>query len=47
MPEEVNKAADRRVAEEVFNGHSVETLDELLAPDVFNHEAIPELQPRH
>jgi hypothetical protein len=31
MPEEENKAADRRVAEEVFNGHDVEALDDLLA----------------
>jgi predicted ester cyclase len=44
MPEEENKAAARRIAGEVFNEHSVDALDELLDPDVFNHEAIADLQ---
>ncbi len=40
MPEEVNKAAARRIPEEVFNGRNVDALDELLDPDTFNHESI-------
>src|SRR5215212_5095768 len=44
MAEEENKAAARRIYEEVSNEHDVDALDELLDPDVFNHEAIPELQ---
>ncbi len=44
MPEEENKATARRIAEEVFNERNVDAFDDLLDPDVFNHEAIPELQ---
>jgi hypothetical protein len=40
MPEEENKAAARRIPEEVFNGRNVDALDELLDPDTFNHESI-------
>jgi hypothetical protein len=37
-------AAARRIAEEVFNEHNVDALDEILDPDIFYHEAIPELR---
>jgi hypothetical protein len=40
MPEEENKAADRRIPEEAFNGCNVDALDELLDPDTFDHESI-------
>jgi hypothetical protein len=39
MPEEENKAAARRIPEEVFNGRNVVALDELLDHDTFNHES--------
>lgn len=35
MPEEENKAAARRISEEVLNGRNVDALDELLDPDTF------------
>ena len=40
MPEVENKAAARRIPEEVFNRRNVDVLDELLDPDTFNHESI-------
>ncbi len=39
-----NKAIIRRLIEEVYNGNNLDVLDELVAPDVFNHTAVPEHQ---
>jgi hypothetical protein len=45
MLEAVNKAAARRIGQEVFYERNVDALDDLLAPDVFNDGAI--LEPQH
>ena len=39
-----NKAVVRRLIEEVYNEGILEVVDELVAPDVFNHPAVPEHQ---
>ena len=45
MLEAVNKAAARRIGQEVFYERNVDALDDLLAPDVFNDRAM--LEPQH
>src|SRR4028118_137253 len=37
-----NKAFIRRLIEEVYNEGNLDVVDELVAPDVFNHPAVPE-----
>jgi hypothetical protein len=37
-----NKAAVRRLIEEVYNEGNLHVVDELVAPDVFNHPAVRE-----
>ena len=44
MSLEENKAVVRRLIEEVYNEDNLEVVDELVAPDVFNHPAVPEHQ---
>jgi predicted ester cyclase len=39
---EDNKAVIRRLIEEVYNEGDLDVVDELVAPDVFNHAAVPE-----
>ena len=41
---EENKAVIRRLYEEVWNQHDPEAADELVAPDVFNPDMVPEHQ---
>jgi hypothetical protein len=41
---EANKAVIRRLLEEVYNKGNLDVVDELVAPDVFNHRAVPEHQ---
>lgn len=41
---EENKAVIRRLIEEIHNEDNQHILDELMAPDVFNHSAVPEHQ---
>jgi predicted ester cyclase len=41
---EENKVVIRRLIEEVYNEDDQNVLDELVAPDVFNHSAVPEYQ---
>jgi steroid delta-isomerase-like uncharacterized protein len=41
---EANKAVIRRLVEEVYNEGNLDVVDELVAPDVFNHPAVPEHQ---
>jgi steroid delta-isomerase-like uncharacterized protein len=41
---EDNKAVIRRLIEEVYNRGNLDVVDELVAPDVFNHPAVPEHQ---
>jgi steroid delta-isomerase-like uncharacterized protein len=38
---EDNKAVIRRLIEEVYNEGHLDVVDELVAPDVFNHPAVP------
>ncbi len=44
MSAEENKTVIRRLIEEVYNEDNQDVLDELVAPDVFNHSAVPEHQ---
>ncbi len=44
MSAEENKAVIRRLFEEVYNGHNMDVLDELVAEDVVNHSAVAEHQ---
>ena len=44
MSAEDNKAVIRRLIEEVYNEGNLDVVDELVAPDVFNHPAVPEHQ---
>ncbi len=41
MSEEDNKAAVQRMGEEAFNKGNLEVLDELVAPDVVDHDPAP------
>jgi len=41
MTVERNKAAIRRLVDEVFNGRNVGAIDEMLAPDFVEHEELP------
>jgi steroid delta-isomerase-like uncharacterized protein len=41
---EDNKAVVRRLIEEVYNEGNLDVVDELVAPDVFDHGAVPEHQ---
>ena len=43
MSEEV-KALIRRLVEEVYNEGKLDVVDELVAPDLFDHAAVPEHQ---
>ncbi len=43
MVAEENKVVIRRLIEEVYNEDSQDVLDELVAPDVFNHSAVPDV----
>ncbi len=42
MSTEENKANIRRLVEEVYNAGNLDAVDELVAPDVFNHPAVAE-----
>ena len=44
MSAEGNKAVIRRLLEEVYNEGNLDVVDELMAPDIFNHAAVPEHQ---
>ena len=44
MSLEENKAVVRRLIEEVYNEDNLEVVDELVAPDIFNHPAVAEHQ---
>ena len=44
MSAESNKAVVRRLIEEGYNEGRLDVVDELVAPDVFNHPAVPEHQ---
>jgi steroid delta-isomerase-like uncharacterized protein len=39
-----NKVVIRRLVEEVYNKGNLDVVDELVAPDIFNHPAVPEHQ---
>jgi steroid delta-isomerase-like uncharacterized protein len=41
---EGNKAVIRRLIEEVYNQGNLDVVDELMAPDIFDHGAVPEHQ---
>jgi steroid delta-isomerase-like uncharacterized protein len=41
---EGNKAVIRRLIEEVYNEGNLDVVDELMAPDIFDHVAVPEHQ---
>jgi len=41
---EDNKAVIRRLIEEVYNEGNLDVVDELVAPEIFNHAAVPEHQ---
>jgi steroid delta-isomerase-like uncharacterized protein len=41
---EKNKAFVRRLIEEIYNQGNLDVVDELVAPDVFDHAAVPEHQ---
>ena len=41
---EGNKAVIRRLIEEVYNEGNLDVVDELMAPDVFDHAAVPRHQ---
>ena len=41
---EENKANIRRLVDEVYNEGNLDVLDELLAPDIVDHAAVPEHQ---
>lgn len=42
MSAEANKAIIPRLIEEVYNEDNQDVLHKLVAPDVFNHSAVPE-----
>jgi predicted ester cyclase len=44
MSAEENKAVIRRLIEEVYNEGNLDVVDELVAPDLFDHAAVPEHQ---
>jgi predicted ester cyclase len=44
MSAEDNKAVVRRLIEEVYNEGNMNVVDELVAPDIFDHAAVPEHQ---
>jgi predicted ester cyclase len=44
MSAEDNKAVVRRLIEEVYNEGNLDVVDELVAPDIFDHAAVPEHQ---
>ena len=44
MEAEDNKALIRRLIEEVYNEANLDGVDELVAPDIFDHAAVPEHQ---
>ena len=44
MSAEENKAVVRRLIEKVYNEGNLDVVDELMAPDVFDHAAVPEHQ---
>ena len=44
MSAEENKAVVRRLIEEVYNRGNLDVVDQLVAPDVFDHGAVPEHQ---
>ena len=44
MSLENNKAVIRRLIEEVYNEGNLDVVDEVMAPDVFDHAAVPEHQ---
>ena len=44
MSAEDNKTLIRRLVDEVYNEGNLDVVDELVAPDVFNHAAVPEHQ---
>ena len=44
MSAEENKAVVRRMIEEGWNGYDHNVIDEVVAPDYFNHAAVPEHQ---
>ena len=41
---EENKTVIRRLVEEVYNQGNLDVVDELVAPDLFDHAAVPEHQ---
>jgi hypothetical protein len=41
MSAEDNKAVVRRLIEEVYNEGNMNVVDELVAPDIFDHAAVP------
>jgi len=44
VPAQDNKAVIRRLIDEVYNEGNLDVVDELVAPEVFNHPAVPEHQ---
>ena len=44
MSAQENKAVVRRLIEEVYKEGNLDVVDELVAPDVFDHAAVPEHQ---
>jgi steroid delta-isomerase-like uncharacterized protein len=44
MSTEDNKAVVLRLIEEVYNEDNLDVIDELMAPDIFDHAAVPEHQ---
>jgi steroid delta-isomerase-like uncharacterized protein len=42
MSAEDNKAVVRRLIEEVYNEGNLDVVDQLVAPDIFDHAAVPE-----
>ena len=44
MPAEDNKAVIRRLVKEVYNQGNLDVVDEIVAPDMFDHAAVPEHQ---
>jgi SnoaL-like polyketide cyclase len=44
MLAEDNKGIIRRLVEGVYNEGNLDVVDELVAPDIFNHAAVPDHQ---
>ena len=44
MSAEENKAVNRHLIEEVYNEGNLDVVDELMAPDIFDHAAVAEHQ---